>query len=38
MATFALRTCSRNGLMARRRKPGASTSGFRSIASDLFKV
>ena len=26
------------GLMARRRKPGASMRGFRSIASDLFKV
>ena len=26
------------GVMARRRKPGASMGGFRSIASDLFKV
>lgn len=39
MATFAPdNLLPGTGLMARRRKPGASMSGFRSIASDLFKV
>ena len=39
MATFAPENLlPGTGLMARRRKPGASMSGFRSIASDLFKV
>ena len=39
MATFAPENLlPGTGLMSRRRKPGASMSGFRSIASDLFKV
>ena len=39
MVTFAPETLlPGTGLMARRRKPGASMRGFRSIASDLFKV
>ena len=39
MATFAPdNLLPGTGLKARRRKPGASMSGFRSIASDLFKV
>ena len=39
MATFAPENLlPGTGLMARRRRPGASMRGFRSIASDLFKV